>query len=170
MSGTGGTSGPIAKPTALKLLHGETRPSRVNYNEPKPGMVEVEPPETLSEQALEVWHRLAADLIRTGVLTPWDAEAYGDYCEAVVSAREAQAELDENGEVIDTPIVDRNGKLVGHRQVISPWWKVRREASTAMLQLGARFGLTPSDRARLSIGDSGGKGKNSQDNSDLLSG
>jgi P27 family predicted phage terminase small subunit len=165
-----GVGGRPAKPTALKLLHGETRPSQVNYDEPKPGQAAVEPPEDISMDALDVWNSLAPDLIRVGVLTAWDAPNFREWCDAVVSAREAQHELDEDGEVISNPIIDRQGNLVGYRQIINPWWKVRREASSAMLALGARFGLTPADRARLSVGESNPKGKNAQDDSDLLSG
>src|SRR5690349_11597598 len=146
-----GKGGRPAKPTALKILHGETRPSRLNNAEPQPSQTKVEPPEDLSEEALVIWHELAADLERTGVLKPWDARAYGDYCEAVVSSREAQAHLDEEGEVIDYPVFNRSGEEVSTRPVINPWWKVRMESSESMRKGQARFGLTPADRARLQI-------------------
>lgn len=165
-----GERGPAPTPTNIRLLHGETRPSQINYNEPKPGQMPVEPPGDISEQAKEIWDKYAPDLIRVGVLTPWDVEDFRAWCDAVVSGREAQAELDENGEVIDQPMIDRNGKFQGYRQIINPWWKVRMEAGARQTALGSRFGMTPADRTRIRLGDSGGKGKNAQDNSDLLSG
>lgn len=164
-----GKGGGPAKPTALKLLHGETRPSQVNYNEPQPTEDEVVPPEGMSDEALKVWYRISDDLIKTGVLQPWDSDAYAEYCEAVVTAREAQAALDEEGEVITTPIVDRNGKVSGHRTAVNPWWKVRREASNAIFAGAARFGLTPADRTRIQV-DRGNNKPKGQDNSDLMSG
>lgn len=163
-----GQMGPPPKPTALKILHGETRPSRLNNAEPIPAAMEVIPPEDLSEEAIVIWNELADDLIRTGVLKPWDARLYGDYCEAVVSSREAQAHLDEEGEVIDMPIHNRDGKVTAYKPVISPWWKVRREAAEAMLKGAARFGLTPADRSRLQVNQ--GPPRDGQGNEDLLSG
>jgi P27 family predicted phage terminase small subunit len=160
--------GPPPKPTALKLLHGETRPSVVNYNEPVPPDEEVVPPEGMSDEALKVWYSMSAGLIRAGVLHPWDNLAYAEFCEAAVTAREAQRWLDEEGEVIDTPITDRNGNISGHRSVVNPWWKVRREASTAIFAGAARFGLTPADRTRIQV-EKPTKPKE-QDNSDLMSG
>jgi len=164
-----GKGGGPAKPTALHLLHGETRPSVVNYNEPVPTEEAVVPPEGMTEEALAVWHKLSADLIKTGVLQPWDADNYREYCEAVVASRMAQSYLDEEGEVIDQPITDRNGKVSGYRQVVNPWWKVKREAVTAMFAGAARFGLTPADRTRIQV-DNGGRKPKGQDNSDLMSG
>lgn len=160
--------GPAPKPTALKILHGETRPSRLNNTEPQPGLSSVVPPEDLSEEALEVWHELAADLIRTGVLKPWDAEQYGDYCEAVVSKREAQRHLDEEGEVIDYPVFNRSGEEVSARPVINPWWKVRMEAAARMDKGAAHFGLTPADRSRIQVNQ--GPPQDGPNNEDLLSG
>lgn len=165
----GDKPGPRPMPTALRLLSGETRPSQINYNEPVPPDEEVVPPEGMSDEALEVWHELSADLIRTGVLKPWDADNYREYCEAVVASREAQAALDEEGEVIDSPIIDRQGKVTGHRTAVNPWWKVKREAVTAMLAQSARFGLTPADRTRIQV-DNGGRKPKGEDNSDLMSG
>lgn len=163
-----GHAGSIPKPTALKILHGESRPSRLNNNEPKPGMGAIVPPEDLSEEALEVWHVLADDLIRTGVLRSWDVEAYAEYCEAVVSKREAQRHLDEEGEVIDYPVFDRSGVEVSTRPVANPWWKVRVESAEMMRKGQARFGLTPADRSRLQVNQGGPKDKDNND--DLLSG
>lgn len=163
-----GKGGRPAKPTALKLLHGETRPSQVNYNEPQPPQREIEPPEDITEEALEVWNDLADDLIRTGVLKPWDVENYADWCEAVVSKREAQHHLDEEGEVIDMPIHNRDGKVTAYKPVINPWWKVRMEAAARMDKGAAHFGLTPADRTRIQVDQ--GSPKNKKGNEDLLSG
>lgn len=164
----GGRKGPPPKPTALKILHGETRPSRINSAEPQPGQSLVEPPEDITEEALVIWNELADDLIRTGVLKPWDSRAYADYCEAVVSSREAQHHLDEEGEVIDMPIHNRDGAVTAYKPVISPWWKVRNDASARMRDGQSRFGLTPADRSRLQVNQ--GPPKDKQSNEDLLSG
>lgn len=167
---TGGKSGPAPTPTALRLLRGETRPSQINYDEPQPGTGAVQPPDDISEPAMEIWNQYAPDLQRAGVLTQWDAQDFRDWCDAVVTGREAQSHLDEDGEVIEIPMTDRQGKLIGYKRAVSPWWKVRMEAGARQTALSARFGMTPADRTRIRV-DNAGKGKKSaQDDSDLLSG
>lgn len=144
-----GVGGRPAKPTALRILHGD-RKDRIPDQEPIPVPTNgIQPPEDMSDQAKAEWFRLSEQLERAGVLTEWDIKAYRDYCEAVVSAEEAQHALDEEGEVVDMPIHDRNGNHVSNRPTINPWWKIRREASRGILDGAARFGLTPADRSRL---------------------
>lgn len=142
--------GPPPTPTNIRLLRGEKRPSQINYQEPQPVQKNgIHPPDDLSDQAIVVWERLADQLIKAGVLSEWDIENYAEYCEAVVSAREAQAHLDEEGEVIDVPIHNREGRVAGYKQAINPWWKIRMESAKRMHDGAARFGLTPADRSRL---------------------
>jgi len=112
------------KPTSLKVLHG-VRESRINRREPVPGG-EVDPPEWLTSEALADWQRLAPDRLAKGVLTSWDVDAFGLFCEALVLAR---AEVD------------------AHRAGGSQTRLVR--AVGLVSSLGSRFGWTPSDRARL---------------------
>ena len=147
-----GTTGRPKKPTSLKVLHGD-RKDRINDREPKPASLEVAPPEWLSDEAVEVWHRLAADLERTGVLTAWDVEAYALWCDAVVRRRHAVLELRKTGEVVELPVFNKNGEQTGYRLAKSPWTLVLNEADAQFQKYAARFGLTPSDRADLSIGE-----------------
>ena len=153
-----GRRGPAPKPTALRVLHGD-RADRVNAAEPRPADLDIEPPDWLSPEAVEVWDRLAGDLTTKGVLTAWDTEAYACWCDAVVRRRKAAAVLAEDGEVIELPVYNKNGELAGHRLAKSPWTLVLREADAQVQRYGARFGLTPSDRSQLSIGgDDNGMG------------
>lgn len=152
------------KPTNLAVLHGD-RQDRINSHEPKPSSLEVAPPEWLSSEALEVWHRLAADLTVKKVLTAWDVEAYATWCDAVVRRRTAVRMLREQGEVIELPVYNKNGDLTGHRVGKNPWTLVLNEADAQVQKYGARFGLTPSDRASLSIGAG-----DRDDDADLLTG
>lgn len=153
-----------AKPTNLKVLHGDA-PSRINYDEPKPGKQTVRMPSDLSPGAKKVWKRLAPDLIRTGVLTPWDVDEFSAFCDAVERRSRAAKALDKDGEVVEEPVFNRNGDLTGHRPALSKWWQVWKGANESMLRYGARFGMSPSDRSQLSIGGNsdGNKG------ADLLS-
>lgn len=144
------------KPTGLKLLHGD-RKDRINTSEPTPSTSEVRCPSWLSTSAKRIWRQYAPDLRTQNVLTSWDVEHFAVWCHAVSRRRQAVAELEHHGEVIETPVFDKKGEplLDGGepimRMVRSPWSVVLKEATETMQRYGARFGLTPSDRASLHI-------------------
>jgi len=159
-----GSRGPAPKPTSLRLLHGD-HPERVNKAEPVPDEGSVEPPgwlveldrqaEAGTETALDVWHRLAPDLIRKRVLTPWDVEAFAVFCDAVVGHRRAAAQVAEQGLTVQ-----------GARGVVkNPALTALKDYAELVVRYGARFGLTPSDRSQLSLG-----GEQRDPKDDLLSG
>jgi P27 family predicted phage terminase small subunit len=148
---TVGRRGPAKTPTNLAVVRGE-RKDRINTNEPRPAELEVSPPEWLGDEARGVWSRLAGDLKAKGVLTAWDTEAFASWCDAVVRRRGAVEHLQLQGEVIELPVYNKNGELTGSRMAKNPWTFVLNEADAQMQKYAARFGLTPSDRASLSIG------------------
>lgn len=124
-----------AKPTHLKVLHGD-RPDRINRAEPVPGDHPIRPPSTLTAAALEVWTRLAPDRIAKGVLTAWDVDAFALFCEAVALAHGAAAKAD-------------GPTIPGAQSPISRF----KDAVAVCATLGGRFGWTPSDRAKLVVGE-----------------
>jgi P27 family predicted phage terminase small subunit len=138
-----GKRGPAPTPTNLKLLHGETRPSRLNLNEPVPSYKPVEPPDHLTVEARAVWDALAPDLERKGVLTHWDAVAFEVFCDAVAHYREAARDIADFGVMI------RGRK---DATIKNPAMQMVRDASRTILVFGGRFGLTPADRASLMSG------------------
>lgn len=160
-----GRRGPAPKPTALRVLHGD-RADRINTAEPQPGRSDVAPPEWLSEDALAVWAEYAPDLKRQGVLTAWDCEAFGCWCDSVARRRSAARTLEREGEVIEMPVFDKNGEQTGTRRGRNPWLLVLNQADAQVQRYGARFGLTPSDRSQLA----GGNGRHREPGDDLLTG
>jgi len=164
---TVGKRGPAPAPTPLKLLRGvdKKNPSRINKSDPQPAAGEVTPPAWLPERARKVWTRLAPDLKRKGVLTPWDVDAFADLCALIVINAEALADVDENGASCTTLVgVTRDGTEV-YDLKRNPAWQVARESTALIVTLGGRFGLNPSDRSQLKIGDG-----NRDPKEDLLSG
>jgi len=143
-----GKRGPRPKPTAVRVLHGD-RKDRINTSEPRPAAGEVVAPDRLSPSARRTWDRLGPDLEAKGVLTFWDVDAFAAYCDAVARRDAAARELDAHGEVVRADVFDRNGKATGHRTVVNPWHRVWKDATDSMLRIGARFGLTPSDRSQV---------------------
>lgn len=145
-------AGRPAKPTNLKVLHGD-RPDRINRAEPVPGQGDVVAPKWLDGDGLAVWNELAPDLIRQGVLTAWDVEAFAMACDQVRLYRQAKARVKRDGVMI----AGTRGVLIRH-----PMLQVQRDAAATFAQLASRFGLTPSDRAKLSIGGADGEPKGAE--------
>jgi P27 family predicted phage terminase small subunit len=128
------------------LLAGDQlkNPQRINRAEPEPAAVPVEPPYPLREEAQIVWDRLAPDLIAKKVLTPWDVDHFVVFCDAVATYRECRAQLDFEG-------YTAQGSAGG--VIKSPYWQIMRDAASIMSAVGSRYGLTPSDRTRLTMDD-----------------
>lgn len=153
-----GKRGPAGKPTALRVLHGD-RKDRINTDEPQPDAGEIAPPDWLGERALEVWDAYAPDLEAKRVLTPWDVEAFAAWCDAVARRRDAAEHVDVEGAVVELDVFNKNGELTGTRRAKNPWLLALDAADAQVQRYGARFGLTPSDRAGLKIPSEGeGKG------------
>lgn len=145
------------------MLHGD-RKDRINTAEPKPAG-EIERPAWLSARARRVWDSLAPDLAAKGVLTAWDVHAFADFCAAVPINQDAMSDVAQNGASCTTVVRELpDGSLV-YELRRNPAWQVARESSALITTVGGRFGLTPSDRAQLKIGE-GGRGSTD----DLLSG
>jgi len=134
-----GRRGPVPAPTAMKLRRG-VRADRINREEPVPGLGAVIPP-PMSEEAREVWDRLAPPLIAVGVLTPWDVDMFAHYCEIVVVARTA-------AELVQGRFLAR-GRRGGF--VTSPARRAYRDAVMVLRALAQEFGLTPSARSQIRV-------------------
>lgn len=142
--------GRTAEPTALKLVKG-ARKDRINADEPVPSTGEIVAP-TLSDRAQAIWDRQAPDLIAKKVLTPWDTDAFGVFCEAAAANLEAAGILAKEGVVVDR----------GNGPAKNPYFQIWRDTADVMARYGAKFGLTPSDRAGLKVGD-GSKANSKED-------
>jgi P27 family predicted phage terminase small subunit len=124
----------------------KTNPGRENKQEPIPSAGLVAPPFKLNKRAQEVWNRLAPDLIRKKVLTPWDVDLFAEFCEAVVILRAKRRH-------------SRSRPVPGQSSPMSEY----RTAVGIVTTIGSRYGLTPADRAKLTVG-----GGDEQDGDDLL--
>jgi P27 family predicted phage terminase small subunit len=159
-----GRRGVPPAPTALKILHG-VKPSRVNHGEPKPDSGEVVPPRVLDSRAQEIWDRLAPDMIRKGVLTTWDVDSFATFCSMVVVNQDAVRDVEENGTSCTTVVREMGDGTIIYELRKNPAWQVARESATLIVTLGGRFGLNPSDRSQLSMGEA-----SRDEDDDLLTG
>lgn len=155
--GRGGQGRPKT-PTAVAELNGY-RKDRINHDEPQPAEAEVVPPNwmvlahnetpTGEESSLDVWQRLAPDMITKKVLTAWDVESFAVYCTSVVGYRRAALEVARHGMTRET----------AQGIVKNPAVTAMKDCADLMNRYGAKFGLTPSDRAALAIKPDDPKGK-----------
>jgi len=138
-----GSRGPAPLPTKLKVLHGETRPARLNRSEPKPRGQPRMPPD-MSDEAKRVWRRVIRDFGATGVLTAVDADALRTYCEAVVRYVQAARTLEASGPLVRGA---RSGELVKN-----PLHQIVRDNAVLQRAFARELGLTPSARTGLTVG------------------
>lgn len=141
-----GTRGPQPKPTRLKILAGETRPSVINYAEPIPAGGALTPPPDLRPEVRVIWDRVVDALGHTGVLTMADRDLIRLYCEAFARYTEAEAMLAKTGPLVR----GREGTFVKN-----PLHQIVRENGDAVKKYARELGLTPAARVGLKgeIGD-----------------
>jgi P27 family predicted phage terminase small subunit len=135
-----GTRGPQPKPTALKILAGETRPSVINYAEPIPEGGSLTPPADIRSEARVIWEQVVAALGKTGVLTSADKHILRLYAEAMARYIEAEAMLVKTGPLIK----GRDGNFVKN-----PLHQIVRDNADAVKKYAREIGLTPAARVGL---------------------
>lgn len=143
-----GRRGPSKTPTGVKLAHGETRPSRVNYLEPTPRRVTPRMPRDMDDRAKAVWRRVLAEMAGTEIIFAADADVLRCYCEAVSQYENAVGLLSSSG-----PLIRSHGDLVKN-----PLHQVVRDSRDAVRLFARELGLSPSARAGLNVQISGAGG------------
>jgi len=142
-----GRRGPPPTPTALKLLRGETRPSRINRHEPQPvGELGPMPPD-ISPEAQAVWRHVVGTLGHTGVLRAADSDIVRIYCQTVARYDKTSRLLDASGPLITG--------ARGRELVKNPLHQVVRDDAMLVRSLAGELGLTPA--ARVGLHDANGR-------------
>lgn len=103
----------------------------------------------MSEPAKAVWERLAPELVKFDRLKPHFEDIFAAYCESVADVIELTSNIALEGRTY--AVKTRNGM----QQKKTANWQARQDALANMRQLGALFGMTPVDEARLSTGAQG---------------
>jgi P27 family predicted phage terminase small subunit len=134
--------GPKPAPRALKLLKGETRPSRVPQHEPQPRPIRPDAPAFLNKGARIIWDGLVDDLDAMGVLTIVDASILAGYCRAYELAGRLSAYLDKQGISFTT-----TSGYVQQRAEVA----VCNKAWDQVLRYGAELGIGAASRSRIEV-------------------
>lgn len=137
-----GRRGPAPQPTNLKLLHGESRPSRVGGPEPQPRESLPSAPDWLTGEAVEVWDRTVSELDAMGLAFAADRDSLVVYVNAVVNYVRAQKFLDLAGVMI---------KGVDGGVVRNPANAIVKQNAVLIGKFAREFGLTPSARVGLTV-------------------
>lgn len=143
------------KPDHLKILEG-SREDRINRDAPTPDVAELAPPIPLDEEALAWWRKLAPDMLAKGVLTEWDTPAFAMACDMLARYWEL-GDLLVSQQNPEMPKYTERGAAGG--VIKSPYFQMQKDAWAMLAQVFSRFGMTPADRAKLSVkGDDGPTG------------
>lgn len=142
------------KPTALRVLEGNPGKRPLPVNEPKPAPIAPTCPSWLGKEARKEWRRLAPLLHRLNLLTQLDRGDLAAYCDSygrMVEAAQELAKLSRGAGCYNYPQKDAAGVLVGIKT--GEWAQVRmiRKCKEEMTRYSAKFGLSPVDRARMSV-------------------
>jgi P27 family predicted phage terminase small subunit len=145
--------GPPPTPSRLVELKGNPSKKKLTGSEPAPSRGAPRPPADLKGEALAEWGRIVPELDRLGLLTKVDRGYLVVYCEAWATFDQARAAMAEYGALV----AGRDGGLVKN-----PAAQVMRDAADLMIKFGSRFGLSPSDRTRLSVAPESEDGPDAQ--------
>jgi P27 family predicted phage terminase small subunit len=136
--------GPARKPTRLRLIQGNPSKRPLNKREPQPKVGVPPCPKHLDAEAKREWIRMSRQLEPLGLLTVIDRAALAAYCQAWSRWVEAETLVSEHGLILTSP----NGYPMP-----SPYVTVANKAMRAMHSLLVEFGMTPSSRSRIKVGE-----------------
>jgi P27 family predicted phage terminase small subunit len=132
--------GPRPLPSPLRRAAGQ-RPDRLNPAEPLPALDPdpPEPPDWLCPEAQVIWHGLAPEMHRAGILTSLDVITFASYCDLAVQVQKARE------------ILARGLLLKGRRDpyVTNPAWRMYRDGQVLLRAYAIELGLTPSARSQI---------------------
>ena len=135
------------KPRGLAVVQGEQDRRLANPPEIESGITL--PKGVRFDAAGQVeWDSVTSEL--AGVLTRLDAAMLQLWCSAVDQYWEAHQHLRREGRVLSEPILAR-GEIVGEKQVINPWFKIRADAVSEMFTLSRKFGFSLYDRQQIDL-------------------
>ena len=131
-------------PSNVVRLRGNPGKRRLNHAEPRPAAKAPLCPPCLGQEASKEWRRLAKELAELGLLTVLDRGMFAAYCQAHALWVEAVASIGRYGTMVKSP----NGFPMQ-----SPYVAVANKQVDVMIRIAAEFGMTPSSRTRIRVGE-----------------
>lgn len=146
-----GRRGPPPKPTKLKIVAGNPGRRPLNHREPKPKEGTPTMPAWMKGEARAEWQRIVPELRSMGLLTLVDRAALSAYCQAWAELVECTKVLQDEGRVVEEPVVGRDGAHLGERVKAHPIVRMQRDAFARLKAFLAEFGLTPASRSSIKL-------------------
>jgi P27 family predicted phage terminase small subunit len=131
------------------MVLGNPGKRRFKRAEPVPFAACPEPPDHLSEEAKQEWHRVSQELYKLGLLSNIDRASLAAYCQSYsrwVQAERAIAVMAER-DLLTRGLMIRTQK---GNAIQNPLIGTANVAMAAMIRYASEFGMTPSARTRLS--------------------
>jgi len=144
-----GIPGRKPKPTKLKILEGNPGRRPLNLNEPDPLPIAPECPDWLPDEAKKLWHRLAPELERIGLLKIIDGIALEGLCVSYAIWKKAVEFIKKNGTTYRIPRKDKKGKVKSVYIAPFPEVAIANQSLKQIRAFATEFGLTPSSRGRI---------------------
>lgn len=136
-------------PSAIKQVLGNPGRRPISTAEPRPTMPRPAAPEFLNAEGAAEWDRISAELAGMGLLSGLDrgglgavCQAYGRWVQAEVALAKMKNEAD--GLIIRT----KSGNMIQN-----PLVGVANKAMSDYMRFAAEFGMTPSARTRIAVGE-----------------
>ena len=145
-----GRRGPAPTPSAVKMARGETRPSRLNHQQPLPLDRRPVMPTGMSERAQTIWRRVMRDMAHTGAILAADTDTLRIYCETVDMYEQSLDILKKTGLVV------RGAR--GNELVRNPVYQTYRDSRDAERLFARELGLSPAARAGMQVASGQGGG------------
>jgi P27 family predicted phage terminase small subunit len=145
-------------PTALRVLHGE-RADRINYQEPRPESGLPRCPDNAPYEVHEIWRYTVEHLDKMGCVSLADRDMIYAYCEAVVLHRHASSLIAHKRELLDIEMARSDGELGTEERLTASLGqavRMQKTAAESMRNFGSQFGLSPSSRGGIKVGDKPG--------------
>lgn len=112
-------------------------------------------PEGLCDDLVPVWDSIIDDLASRGAnpsaYREVDVVLVRTLVDAIDSHRQATDDVNENGIILDRPIVSKDGEVVGYKREKNPAVGIQKDAAATVLRLTDALGLNPAARVRLGV-------------------
>jgi P27 family predicted phage terminase small subunit len=137
----------------MKALTGNPGHRPLNDNEPVPEEGVPDMPQGLSPAAEQEWHRIVPILKKMRVLTVAYGAALAGYCQTYARWLEAEADIAENGSIIEEPIIRRrrgeDDEVVGCKRKKNPAVAIANESLKMLRSFLSDFGLSPASLSKV---------------------
>src|SRR5919106_1716223 len=131
-------------PSNVVRLRGNPGKRRLNHAEPRPAPRLPTCPACLGDEARKEWRRVARGLAALGLLTSLDRGLLAAFCQAHALWVEAVSSIGRYGTMVKSP----NGYPMQ-----SPYVAVANKQVEIMVRIASEFGMTPSSRTRIRVGE-----------------